>query len=275
MKRFILVYLFFHSIFVYPQSSATKEVINRMIKANENLRTAKFTIHTEERLIDGKFEIKEGLVKFQRKPEQINFVAIQPNAGTKIIWKEGWNDNKMHVSPASFPFVSFSTKINGSIARKDAHHSIRNLGFDYLTGLLMYYQKIFGEKFYQSMMITDTVEWDNHSCIVVKYDNKDYREINYTVKKNENIMDIAEKHHLNDYSILMLNPAIDDFDDVKEGQVIKIPSFYSRSIEFYIDRSTWLPLRQLISDGKGLYEKYEMKSFFLNPVFNPSDFVPD
>ena len=73
----------------------------------------------------------------------------------------------------------------------------------------------------------------------------------------------------------MLNPSIDGFDNVRSGQVIKIPNFYCRMIEFYIDKVSWLPLRQLISDQKGLYEKYEMKSFLLNPVFKTDEFSPE
>ena len=97
----------------------------------------------------------------------------------------------------------------------------------------------------------------------------------YTVKKNEKLSDIAKKLYLNDYSIMLLNSAIGDLDDVKEGQVIKIPNFYARKIEFYMDRATGLPLRQLIYDQNGLYEKYEMKSFLLNPVFKPEEFSPE
>jgi outer membrane lipoprotein-sorting protein len=39
--------------------------------------------------------------------------------------------------------------------------------------------------------------------------------------------------------------------------------------------TTWLPLKQLIYDSKGLYEKYEMKSFMLNPPFSDAEFTPE
>ena len=272
MKNIIYFLLFCITFSVSAQTNPKKEIISRMLNANVALRTAKFTMHTEERLISGKFEIKDMRIKFQHNPVKVYLFAVKPDFGTQIIWKKGWNDDKMYVSPGSFPYVNFSLKTNNSLARKDAHHPITNMGFDYLSGLLTYFIKASGDKFYDNISITDTVQWDNRSCILVKFDYKDFKEINYTVKSGENISSIADKLHLNDYSILMLNPAVSDYDDVKPNQIIRIPNFYCRSIEFYIDRATWLPLKQVISDNKGIYENYEMKSFLLNPVFKADEF---
>ncbi len=275
MKKGLLFLLFAISISISAQTNSSKEIIRRMFSANETLQTARFTIHSEERLRDERFEIKDMRIKFRRKPEQVYLYAVKPDAGTEIIWKKGWNEDKLYVSPGSFPFVNISIKVNSSLARKDAHHPITNIGFDYLMGLLSEFIKASGEKFYSYISVSDTVKWDNRSCIILKFDYTDYRIVDYTVKQNEDIIQIADKLRLNDYSILVLNPSIDDFDDVKPGQVIKVPNFYCRSIEFYIDRISWLPIKQKISDGKGLYENYEMKSFILNPVFQSDEFDPD
>ena len=275
MKYIFTFFLLIAFHLSFSQTNSVKVIIQRMLKSSEGLKSAKFTLHTEERMKNGQFAETDRFVKMITKPKEIYFYSVKPNPGTEIIWKEGWNNNKMMVSPGSFPFITFSINPNSSIARKDSHHSIRDLGFDYVTNMIGYYLKFYGDGFYNYISITDTVQWDNHSCIHVTFDFKDYAEINYTVKKNENIIDIAEKFHLNDYSILLLNPSIDGFDNVRSGQVIKIPNFYCRKIEFYIDRVSWLPLRQLISDQKGLFEKYEMKSFLLNPVFKTDEFSPE
>ena len=275
MKYILVILLSFNSYLSFAQTNPVKDIIQRMLNANEMLRSAKFTLYTEERMKNGKFVITNRFVKMQTRPKQIYFYSVKPNPGTEIIWKEGWNENKMLVSPGSFPFITFSMKPNNSLARRDSHHSILDIGFDYVTEMVSYYLKFYGDRFYNYITISDTVQWDNHSCILVTFDFKEYADVNYTVKKKESIIDIAEKFHLNDYTILQMNPSIDDFDDVHEGQVIKIPNFYSRKIEFYIDRTSWLPLRQLISDQRGLYEKYEMKSFLMNPFFKSDEFNPD
>ena len=275
MKRFLFLPLLFCSFLFYNPSNPVKEVIQRMLKANDILRSAKFTIYTEERMKDGKVIITNRFVKMQSRPKQIYFYSVKPNSGMEIIWREGWNNNKMLVSPGSFPFVTFSMNPNSRLARKDTHHSIKDLGFDYVSGIVNYYLKVYGDRFYNYITLSDTVQWDNHSCIIATLDFKEYAEINYTIKKNETILDVAEKFHLSEYSIMIMNPSISYFDDVRAGQIIKISNFYNRKIEFYIDRNSWLPLRQFIYDQKGLYEKYEMKSFLLNPVFKSDEFSPE
>ena len=273
--RKLSIVLLFFPLAAFTQADEKMELINRMLKANEHLVTAKFTLFTEERLIDGKFFKTERLTKLHAKPKKIYFYSITPNPGTEILWKEGWMDEKMLVSPKSFPFITFSLKTTSSIARKDSHHSLEDIGFEYMSSLIVYYRDHYGDRFYDFVSILDTVSWDNHQCIRVSFDFREYAVINYTVKKDENVITIAKNNYLNDYSILMLNSEIDDYEDVEAGQVIKIPNSYCRKLEFFIDMRTWLPLKQLIYDTKGLYERYEMKSFILNPSFSEAEFTPD
>lgn len=275
MKIFFCISLLFYSLVLSAQNNPIKTILQKMYDAEDKLYSAKFTLYSAERLKDGKMFLSERFIKLKMNPKKIYFYSVKPNPGTEIIWKEGWNENKMLVSPGSFPYVTFSMKPNNSIARKDSHHPITDTGFEYVTSLVKYYQETFGEKFYKYISIADTVMWDNHSCILLIFDFKEYAEVNYKVLRNEDILTIAKKFHLNDYSIMILNPSINDFEDVKVGQIIKIPNFYGRKIEFYVDRKTGLPLKQLIYDQKGLLEKYEMKSFILNPSFKPEEFTPE
>src|SRR5690606_11374718 len=97
----------------------------------------------------------------------------------------------------------------------------------------------------------------------------------YTVKEGESITSIAHNKRLNDYSLLALNPQVDDYDDVRPGEVIRIPAFYNKRVDFYLELRSWLPLVQMIYDEKGLFEKYELKSFVLNPSFSPAEFTPE
>jgi outer membrane lipoprotein-sorting protein len=274
MKYILLLFFIFISTILSAQNPV-KVLVEKMLKANEQLHSSKFTLYTEERMIDGKIMVTERLVKMKTRPKKIYFYSITPNPGTEILWSEGWNEDKMMVSPKSFPYVTFSMHLNNPIARKDSHHSIVDLGFEYVSGIVEHYVKKYKENFYSYVKITDTVNWNNRSCIVVKVDFADFKYLDYTVQPNEDVMDIAVKKYLNDYSILMANPELDDYKDVKAGQVIKIPNFYCRNIIFFIDRLTWLPLKQEMYDEKGLYERYEMKSFIPNPTFKPEEFTPE
>ena len=50
---------------------------------------------------------------------------------------------------------------------------------------------------------------------------------------------------------------------------------FARKIVFYVDLQSHLPLVQEIYDEKGFFEKYEYKSFVLNPAFDPQEFTSE
>lgn len=275
MKKVLIIIFAFNIIYAHGQPSQVKNVVAKLIGAKKLLQSAKFTMYCEERLIDGTFAKSERLVKLNVSPKQIYFYSVTPLAGTEILWKEGFNEDKMLIGPSGFPYVAFSIKPNSTIARKDSHHPISDMGFEYAINMIEYYVKSYGDELYKQVTIKDTVQWDNRSCIHLIVDYKNYNSLKYTVKQNENITDIARKYYVNDYLILILNPSIDNFDDVKAGQVINVPNFYCKKIEFYIDRSTWLPVKQTIYDQKGVYEKFEFKSLIVNPHFKPEEFTSE
>jgi hypothetical protein len=275
MKKFLLFFLVMVSSHSRGQELPVKKVIDRMLSAAQSLRTARFTLYTEERLRNGKYAITERLVKFRAHPRRIYFYSVKPDPGMEVLWKAGWNDEKMLIHPSGFPYLSFSLNINGALARRDSHHPVTHIGFDYLADLLNYYRDIYKDKFYDHAVITDTIRWDNHECLVVQFIFNEYKAIDYIVQENENLIQIAGNLRLNDYSILAMNPGIRDFDDVKMSQVIQVPNVYNKLFEFYIDLSSGLPLKQLIYDDNGLYENYEMKSFRLNPALGDREFERD
>ena len=96
---------------------------------------------------------------------------------------------------------------------------------------------------------------------------------NYTVKEKENVSAVAHNNYVSDYMLMAVNK-LRNYDAVKPGQVIKVPVTYGKKIVLYLDSNNHLPLMQMIYDEAGLYEKYEFKSFVLNPKFTDEDFSP-
>lgn len=272
MRKITVAFLLFYSFPALCQDLAVKRVFENMLSAASSIQTAKFILYTEERLLNGQFAVAERIVKVQSNPLNIYFFEVKPEAGMEVLRKEGWNENKMMISPGGFPYLTFSLKTNSALARKDSHHPIEHIGFDYLVGLMKFYQDKYKNHFYDYASITDTTMWDNRQCIIFKFDFKDYKELNYTMQPGENVTSIAERMYVNDYSLLMLNPFLDGFEEVKNSRPIKVPNFYNRKFIFYIDKNNWLPIKQLIYDETGLYENYEMKSFLFNPVFKKNEF---
>jgi outer membrane lipoprotein-sorting protein len=104
--------------------------------------------------------------------------------------------------------------------------------------------------------------------------NKEYKIENYTVQAGEDILKIARKLRLDEYSLLELN-GIKDFDDVKAGQTIKVQNSLCKQIEMSIDQETYLPLYQKLFDEKGLMATYEYSKLKINPTFKPEEFTED
>ncbi len=276
MTRFFLLFLFVFN-FSYCQSQESKErlIVNNMISACKLMRTGTFILKSTERLRDGHLHESEILVKQQTHPRNLYLYCIYPNPGAEALWRENLMEEKMLINPNGFPYVNLKLSPYSALIRKETHHTVHDLGFDYLMSLIGYYSKQLGPDFYSYLNILDTVTWEKRPCIRLSFDYTDYKALDYTVKIGENITSIALKLHLNDFSILLLNPAAKNYDDVQPGQVIRIPNFYCRKIIFTIDRTNWLPLKQEVYDESGLYEQYEFLSFVLDPVITPMEFSPD
>ncbi len=273
MKYFTFILLSILNISASGQNPL-RDIIQRMNKAGENLHTARFTIYGEERLKNGSMYISERLVKLNVKPQKVYFYTVSPEPGLEVLWIDRPGE-KLTINPGGFPYITLHISHTSSIARKDAHHSIEDMGFNYVIKLINYYMQTYGDNINKWATIKDTVKWEGKSCIHLVIDFKDYKLNTYTVQKGENLSSIAAKLHVNDYMILCMNNSVSDLYDVKEGQKILVPAFYGSRIEFYIDRVTWLPVKQLIYDQKGLYEKYEFKNLLLNPVIKPEEFTAD
>ncbi len=275
MRVFYFFCLLFVSVGAFAQSSSPRDLMLKMVTACEENRSGKFTLHSVERLINGKITESSMIVKYQVKPKKLYLLLVDPNAGTEVLFREGEVDDKMLINPSGFPFVNLKLSPFSSLVRRDNHHTIYQIGFDYISSMIRYYLNVYGENFYNYLSIKDTINWDHHTCIHMVCNFKEFETILYTVKVNETLTTIAEKYHLNDYSILVLNPTISDFHKVHAGQIIQIPNFYNRRVDFYVDTVTFLPLIQEIHDSKGMFERYELKSFIANPSFAPDEFTPE
>jgi hypothetical protein len=94
------------------------------------------------------------------------------------------------------------------------------------------------------------------------------------VGEKESITSIARKFHIAEYMILEKNQRFKDyFDLLKKGEVIKIPTWYCKSVVMYIDQLYHLPIGLKIIDDKGLFEEYNYLFLQVNPKFDPKEFT--
>jgi outer membrane lipoprotein-sorting protein len=273
MMRFLLFVLL--PFIVHAQVDKERMALDRMKNACEKLKSASFILSTNELIKDGPFEKGEMFVKLQHVPLCMYIRIHSPDAGVEILYRKADWKNELLINPNGFPYVNLKLDMNNLKVRKNAHHSVGDIGFDYLMNMIGHYQTVFGDKLYQYLTITDTVKFERYSCLKMEFDYPEFGYKNYIVKKDEDVVSIAAKNFVNEYMIVSANKNVADIHDVEEGQQIQIPNMFARKIVFYVDLENFLPLVQEIYNEKGLFEKYEYKSFVLNPTFDPQEFTDE
>jgi outer membrane lipoprotein-sorting protein len=252
----------------------SKEIIARMHESAKNIRTLKFQMKKLER-VDGRILSGDQEVKFNRMPKKIYTFIHAPRKGTEVLFIEGSNNNKAYVNPNGFPYFTLSLDPYSNAMRNNNHHTVHEVGFDYINSIVSYFSEKAGGDFEKIFIYKGDTVFNNRKCYKILIDYFPFQYIKYTVKENENLIDIAYRNFISDYMILQLNPDIDDYYDVKAGQAITIPNGYARKTLLFIDKENYLPIVQIMFDEKGLYAKYEFHDLQYNPKISEEEFTKD
>lgn len=273
MRLFLLVVFILSNQFCFSQTKNAKDIATKMLTACDNMKTAKYVLKKQERQKDNTLRESELIVKLQVNPYKTYSYSVNPNPGAEALYISGENSGKVFVNPNQFPYVNLNLDPYGSTLRENQHHTVLDMGFKYISSIVKAYIKNDEAGFFGNLSYDGEIEWNKKSCYKLTFDNKKFSYVTYTVQAGETLTSIAKKMNVSDFMILTANPNIDDYDDVKTGQKIKVPNSYAQKIVFYIDKTNYLPLVQIIYDDKGLFEKYELNSFILNPTFNLEEFT--
>jgi outer membrane lipoprotein-sorting protein len=248
-----------------------KELTEKMLASIRSLKSLKFRLWKQERL-KGKMEIGEQEVKMMVKPFKAYLFNYLPNVGAEVLFLEGQNDNKALVNPNSFPWTNLNLDPFGDILRKGQHHTLFELGFEYTGGLLTDVYKKFGTKLNEYCTIEGSIHYANRDCWKVLLENKDYKLVDYTVLPGENLIKIAKKLWVSEYALLEMNN-LRNYDAVKPGQKIKVPTSYAKKVVLYIDKINHLPIYQQLFDDKGLFAEYKYSNLLVNPKLTEEEFT--
>ncbi len=274
IKLCLATYALCFSTIVYAQNQqpSSKEIINQMLVAARQVQTLKFKLKKVER-VGGTVFTGEQDVKYSHEPRKTYAYLHSPSKGTEVLWVADANNGKVLVKPTSFPYISVSLSPYGSVLRKNNHHTVYQVGFDYVAGIIGNIRSKSGQYFDNYFKYQGEVNFDNKVCYKMLVDYTPYQYVNYTVQPGENVTSIANKLYVSDYMIKEINEDIDDYDDVKAGQQIKVPNAYARKTVLYIDKETSLPLVQKMYDEKGLFSQYEFYNLQLNAPIAPEEFT--
>jgi len=264
--------LFFNSLAFSQKDDLTcKDIVSKTLKSIDDVKSLKYHLKITERGKKG-FNFYESAVKFQKNPRKI-YLYIK---GIEVLWVQGTNKGKALVKPNSFPYFNLNLDPLGDLMRQDQHHTLNEMGYDYFGAIIGYSVKKIGDKFDDIFKLEGEAKVNNRLCYKITINNTDFSYTDYKVGENESITSIARKLHVCEYMIVEKNKKFKDyFDLLKAGEIIKVPTWYCKKVEMYVDKFYFLPISMKIEDEKGLFEEYNYHYLQVNPKIEDAEFTKD
>lgn len=244
------------------------DMIQKCLSAMGNTTTMSYHFYAQERMDDGTYSKSDVEFKVISSPLKLYARAHLPQSAQvtyddaiskDVKVKKGF---KLNLSPTN------------KLLMKGVHNPITRAGFGQIKKILdksIALRK--GADLTSFIKVLGSVMFDGKNCWKVEIDDPDYKIINYTVKPGTtSVWQIGNELAISEYKIKELN---DIGDDVKAGQVLKIPSSYAKRTTLLIDKATMLPIYHKMEDEKGIFEIYEFKDLKLGMTFTPADFQFD
>lgn len=246
------------------------ELLDDVLESIANIKTLRYNLQCNER-IKGRMQHTESMVKLQVSPRKL-YLSVR---GPEVLWVQGINNGNALVNPGSFPYLNLSLDPYGALLRKDQHHTIHEMGLQYLADILKDGMKRAGDRLNKYFTVLGEEKYDGRSCYKLSIYFSDFSWVSYTVKAGESMTSIARKLHVSEYMVLENNPQYSWYNDVKEGDIIKVPDAYAKLTLLLIDKELLLPVNTKIFDDKGLFETYEYYSLKVNVPIAPEEFTKD
>jgi len=243
------------------------EVIKKMFMAMDNLKSLRYHLQCNER-IKGRMQHTESRVKLQTSPRKL-YLYIK---GIEVLWCEGTNNGNALVNPGSFPYVNLNLDPNGTLMRKDQHHTINEMGYHYLKDIISDGLNKSAD-IDKNFILLGEEKYNGRMCYKLSISFPNFAWSSYTVKKAETFVSIARKFHVSEYMMLENNPKSSGYSDIKEGEVIKVPNYYSKLTLLLIDKEYMLPVNNKVFDDKGLFETYEYYDMEVNKPIDQREFT--
>lgn len=244
------------------------EFINKIFTSIDNVKTLRYSLQCNER-IKGRMQHAESKVKLQISPRKL-YLNIR---GVEVLWIEGMNNGEALVNPNAFPYMNLNLDTYGSLMRQGQHHTIHEMGYKYLADILKDGLKRAGDNIDKYFKILGEEKYNGRDCYKLSIAFPDFAWINYTVKKGENLTSISRRLRVSEYMVLENNTKLGSYNDVKAGDIIKVPNAYAKLTLLLIDKEYLLPVNNKIFDDKGLYETYEYHDLIVNPPIAPEEFT--
>jgi len=247
------------------------QLLQQMIGEASKIDAATYHVDKEERM-DGEMKAGASDVKYKRYPYSI---YVKQKKGVEVLYVDGFNHGKALINPGGFPWINISLDPMGSIMRKGQHHTIHEAGFDMIIAIINKLYKKYRPKVDKT---SDILKYEGiinkHGEIYYKlsFKNLDYKIIDYKMKEDETVYEVAKRMLIPAYRVIELNDNISEYHDVKPGMTVRIPNDYASEIKVLMSKKTSLPEHIEIYDENGLFEIFDFSNVIINPAFDSDEF---
>lgn len=269
MKKLFLGLVLSAGFFGMAQAQNVNDITKKVLEACGKANNITYQFNSYERFANGKKVYADVFLKYQASPLKVYADAKKPTAA-KLVYIPSVNP-KVKVKKG----LSLNLDLYSKMLMADQHHPLDNAGFGTFKRIIEHSIKAKGytvssPELSNFVKVTGNTTYDGKDCWVVEIVDKDYKIINYTVKEGEKtVFDLERKNAVPAYRIKQLNNI---GNEIKAGQVLKVPSAYAKKTTIYVDKATYLPIYQKMEDDEGVYEIYEFKNVKLNVQFTAADF---
>lgn len=247
--------------------------MNDMFESIISIRTVEYKLHTIER-IEGRYDEINSEIKVNTKPRKL--YLINRKKKLEVLFSDGENNNKAYVNPGKFPYITLSLDPHGNLMRDNQHHSIDDLGFQYIADLLRNACQIENKTYFdKSVKYDGIVQWEGTNCYKLFFNFSDFKYVSYTPKKDESVQEISRKFNCGEYRIVEKNRDVDFDEIIKKGTTIKVPNMYAKMTLIYVHTETNLPVNIKVMDDEGMYEQFELRDIKVNRGFAKNEFRKD
>ncbi len=245
------------------------KLITDMLDSAKKVTFLRYNMKSVERIETG-YATATTIVKLQCHPRRSYLVNTQNKL--EVLYNEGEMNNKALVKPHVFPYFTMSLDPLGNLMRKNQHFTILDIGFDFTARTIAIALSKEKDQIAKHLTYVGKAEKNKMNCHLLVYENVDFSYRDYVVQHKETVSSIAGKLTVNDYMLRCKNKLYDDYGYLKEGSVIKIPTFYCKKAVFYVDEKTMLPVSVSIYDEVGLFENYDFFNLEVNKPIPANEF---
>lgn len=245
------------------------KLITDMLDSAKKVSYIRYGMKSVERVETG-YVTATTKVKLQTHPRKSYLVNTDNKL--EVLYHESELGKKALVKPHVFPYFTMNLDPRGNLMRKNQHFTILDIGFDFMAKTIAIALSKEKDQIAKHLTHVGKVEKNKMMCHLLVYENTEFSYYDYTVGHKETVSSIAGKFTVNDYMLRCKNKLYDNYGYLKEGTVIKVPTFYCKKAVFYVEEKTMLPISVAIYDEIGLFESYDFYNLEVNKSIPNSEF---